>query len=312
MEAADDEAVIVRVEEGQGEALVAAGVLERVEADEADPLDGETGVAFEAGRPDPQGVDAGGDALDRVEMLAKDGLEVATVRASREPGEPAFEPAQASNQPGEADEGDDEPDREAGDDGGQVVADDGVDGSPLERQSSTKSTGSACIAGPDRSCRRAMLSFGGARPGAPTSTVPRSIDRMAKRTRGSSRPGQRRRQARSARPAPTPRPAPSTPAPASGRDAARDAGGLTAAEEARAAALEAEIVAHEQPTPSRRRRPGDRPRGEAAMGGLAVRYAHEYDYVSRDLRGIAILATALIAILIAAWLIIENSGVLKA
>jgi len=48
------------------------------------------------------------------------------------------------------------------------------------------------------------------------------------------------------------------------------------------------------------------------MGGLAVRYAHEYDYVSRDLRGIAILATALIAILIAAWLIIENSGVLKA
>ena len=39
VEAADDEAVAVRVGQGEREALVAAGVLERVEPDEADPLD---------------------------------------------------------------------------------------------------------------------------------------------------------------------------------------------------------------------------------------------------------------------------------
>src|SRR5207247_8948623 len=50
MEAADHEPRPGGVGEGEGEALVPAGVLERVEPDETDPLDRPTVGGFEAGR----------------------------------------------------------------------------------------------------------------------------------------------------------------------------------------------------------------------------------------------------------------------
>jgi hypothetical protein len=133
---------------------------------------------------------------------------------------------------------------------------------------------------------------------------------MAKRTRG-ARPGQRRPLQRASRPAarPAPPPAaaarPSTPAPETG---------LTEAEEARAAELEAQIVAEEQaettPAPSRRR-PSRAEQRERSTPGLVTASDAEYAYVSRDLRRFLVLAGALLAALVAIWVGAIASGVIS-
>jgi hypothetical protein len=131
---------------------------------------------------------------------------------------------------------------------------------------------------------------------------------MAKRTRGSSRPGQRRPLQRSARPA-----RPSTPAPASA-PAPRPTS-LTADEEARAAELEAQIVAEErqaeqaQKRARERQRAGDREPVVRSTVPLSVREAEEYAYVARDVRRIATIAFGLLAIMIGLWIALQVSGV---
>lgn len=129
---------------------------------------------------------------------------------------------------------------------------------------------------------------------------------MAKRAR--VRPGQRRPAQRSARSASSassrPTVAPASPAPA----LPLPAEGLTAEEEARAAALEAAIVA-EPPAPNRlrsRRRdvPAEGANGAMSASSLAARYAHEYDYVDRDLKRIFALMGVLVGLLIAIWLVV--------
>jgi hypothetical protein len=115
---------------------------------------------------------------------------------------------------------------------------------------------------------------------------------MAKRTRGSNRPGQRHQDRHS--------PARQQPRPAS-----RPSQGLSAAEEARAADLESQIVAQEraaQQTAGRSRDrspvadfgPAGRPRGQSP---LAVRAAEEYGYVSRDVRRIVRVGGTMVGIL---------------
>ena len=109
---------------------------------------------------------------------------------------------------------------------------------------------------------------------------------MAKRTRGSSRPGQRR----------------SSPGRQS-RPAARPSQGLSAAEEARAAELESQIVAREREAKSavaapRASRDADLRLGRPRTGSpLAVRAAEEYAYVSRDVRRIVRIGGSMVAIL---------------
>jgi hypothetical protein len=140
---------------------------------------------------------------------------------------------------------------------------------------------------------------------------------MAKRSRGSSRPGQRR---------PTQRPRPTTTRPVSARPEAAAGettrpGGLTTAEEERAAELEAGLVEQERQADAVRRRSRDRERiasneAELALrgrprGSLAVRFADEYAYVARDLRRIAILAAVLLAILLSLFALIDVAGVVK-
>lgn len=136
---------------------------------------------------------------------------------------------------------------------------------------------------------------------------------MAKRSRGSTRPGQRRP---TQRPRPTsPRPQPNTlTAPANPPNT------LTDAEEQRAAELEASIVEQERAAESGRSRGRERsqvaPGAEVVArgrprGSLAVRYADEYAYVRRDLRQIAVLAVVLVGILVALWLLIDVAGVVK-
>jgi hypothetical protein len=122
---------------------------------------------------------------------------------------------------------------------------------------------------------------------------------MAKRARGTtSRPGQRAplRTATPARPGiPTLRPTT-----------------LTADEEARAAELEAQIVAAEKAAESAQRRTRTRrDSGEAPVlgGSIAMRAAQEYTYVARDMRRILIIAGGLTLFLIGLWLVTTIGGI---
>ncbi len=130
---------------------------------------------------------------------------------------------------------------------------------------------------------------------------------MAKRARGTtSRPGQRAPIRRtSVAGAPAPVPAASEPA------AVRPAS-LTADEEARAAELEARIVAAERSAEEASRRRGRRTTvdgpGIERGGSIALRAAEEYAYVMRDVRRIALIGGALIALLIGLWVVTQVTG----
>jgi len=118
---------------------------------------------------------------------------------------------------------------------------------------------------------------------------------MAKRTRGSNRPGQRRADRRSGRPQPQ---ATSRPA------------GLSQAEESQAAELESAIVAQERSAAERGR---DRGRAAEAVrlgrtagpGLLAVKAAEEYAYVVRDVRRIILVGGAMAATLAVLYVLID-------
>ena len=111
---------------------------------------------------------------------------------------------------------------------------------------------------------------------------------MAKRSRLAGRPGQRR---------PLQRPVT--------RGEVRPASGVTAAEEARAAELEAAIIAEEKAAQAARqaRERGRRASTESTGGvayssvPLATRAAEEYGYVQRDIRRITIVGGFLLGIL---------------
>jgi hypothetical protein len=126
---------------------------------------------------------------------------------------------------------------------------------------------------------------------------------MAKRQRA-VRPGQRRSTTR-----PGSKPAATTAAPA-------PATGLTAAEEARAAEIEAQIVAEDRAASastdrsrSRRSDPDAATRGRTTESGLlATRATLEYAYVLADLRRIAIVAGGLFVLMIAIWAVLSLTG----
>ncbi len=126
---------------------------------------------------------------------------------------------------------------------------------------------------------------------------------MAKRSRGTtSRPGQRPPlQRRPARPA---RAVAATP------PEARPTG-LTPQEEARAAELEASIVADERQAEEQDRRTRSAARSTPtprATSSLEVAAADEYAYVARDVRRIAIVGGSLFAILAGLWVILQLVG----
>jgi hypothetical protein len=120
---------------------------------------------------------------------------------------------------------------------------------------------------------------------------------MAKRVRGStSRPGQRpplQRQA--ARPAArTVSPTVAAPEPLPDD--------LTPDEEARAAVLEAAIVAQErQAETTNERARATRPVETPRVSTLTISAAEEYSYVARDVRRIAIVGGSLIILLLVLW-----------
>ena len=135
---------------------------------------------------------------------------------------------------------------------------------------------------------------------------------MAKRVRGgSSRPGQRAplqrsSTAKSSAPRPTSTAAaPTTPRPAT----------LTPEEEARAAELEAAIVAEERAAEDSVKRGRERgrrasePADPVLRGTIATRASAEYAYVARDLRRVTIIGGGLIALLFILWAIVEATGI---
>lgn len=89
---------------------------------------------------------------------------------------------------------------------------------------------------------------------------------------------------------------------------------LTAAEEARAAELEAEILASERAAETNITRARERARRPAETevrvraGSIAERASHEYAYVARDVRKITLIGGLLIALLFAIWIVIQASG----
>ncbi len=126
---------------------------------------------------------------------------------------------------------------------------------------------------------------------------------MAKRVRGSVRPGQRRPiDRRPAGAAASGSPAPVEPRPA----------GLTATEEARAAELEQALLAQERQAEASRARARERATREAPSGvggSLAVRAEQEYAYVARDVRQIGEMAVLMLAILFGLWFLIDIAKV---
>lgn len=133
---------------------------------------------------------------------------------------------------------------------------------------------------------------------------------MAKRARGTTtRPGQRR---------PLQRPASRSGAsaarpgsPGSAAPAPVRPGSLTPEEEARAAELEAAIVAEERQAEAARR--GRQQRGSVepvarAGSPLAVAARDEYAYVARDVRRVTIVGGSLVALLVALWVVTQVTG----
>jgi hypothetical protein len=122
---------------------------------------------------------------------------------------------------------------------------------------------------------------------------------MAKRNRGSIRPGQRHADKRSARP--------------QSQNTSRPGGALSQSEEARAAELESQIVAQERTAELNRARARDRGRATEPIrpgrttgsGLLAARAAEEYNYVVRDVRRIIIVGGAMAASLAVMYVLID-------
>jgi hypothetical protein len=127
---------------------------------------------------------------------------------------------------------------------------------------------------------------------------------MAKRVRGSVRPGQRRPIDR--------RPAAAAASGSSTSVEPRPAG-LTANEEARAAELEQALLAQERQAEAARVKARARSTRETTYspgsGSLAVRAEEEYAYVARDVRRIGEMAVLMLVILFGLWFLIDIAKV---
>jgi len=127
VEAADDDAVAMRVEQRDREALVATRVLERVEPHHGDPLERMAKLSFLHRRSTPESLDVPAEGVDALEMGGQDRLEAPAIVAAGDAVEP---PAESAEAPGEDDHGEDEDEtdgREAGNDRSKRLGEQGID-----------------------------------------------------------------------------------------------------------------------------------------------------------------------------------------
>ena len=95
MEAAQDDAVALCVQQGQGKALVATRVLEGVESNQPDLLEGSLPIRFEYRRSGGDVVELGRHRIDLVEVRIEDRLETPATLATGDSLDPVAEPADA-------------------------------------------------------------------------------------------------------------------------------------------------------------------------------------------------------------------------
>jgi hypothetical protein len=87
---------------------------------------------------------------------------------------------------------------------------------------------------------------------------------------------------------------------------------LTPEEEARAAQLEAAIVAQERQAEEGRKSRAQRSAPEPAVrpsSPLAVAAANEYAYVARDVRKVAVVGGSLVGLLLGLWVVTQVTGI---
>jgi hypothetical protein len=136
---------------------------------------------------------------------------------------------------------------------------------------------------------------------------------MAKRARGSVRPGQRRPIDK--RPAAPVTPVPAATAAATPAPAPKPAG-LSEAEVERAAQLEADMLAQEKAADQARKRSRERATAvkeyaPSGSGSFAAQEAKEYAYVARDVRRILKVAGLELAILAVLYILVDVTNVVK-
>jgi hypothetical protein len=124
---------------------------------------------------------------------------------------------------------------------------------------------------------------------------------MAKRARGSVRPGQRRPIDRR----------PVTPGTSGSAAAIPRATGLSEAELARAAELESQLLAEERAAEVARKRSVERGAIRESAPTRALAFEEEYAYVARDVRDIVRIAVLLLAVLFGLWILIDVLGVIQ-
>ena len=296
VEAAHDEAVSGRIGQGQGEALVATGVLERIEPDEPDPLDRPATRRLQDGRAGRQLVQLAADRKDLVEVRVEDGIEAPAIRAAGQPIESSSQSPDLTHLAQDQGQQDEDGEAEADDDRAESRLDEGVqvDRSILRagRDGRTAGLGRRPESSRWPSPPDPLADPANAILRATHATRSEPLPLMAKRSRVAARPGQRRPLQRSpARPEAPARPRPE--------------GSVTAEEEARAAELEAAILAEEEVASEARRarervrRPAQEaaPRVNYSSVPLATRAAEEYAYVRRDIRRITIVGGSLLLVL---------------
>jgi hypothetical protein len=125
---------------------------------------------------------------------------------------------------------------------------------------------------------------------------------MAKRTRGTSRPGQMRPARRADRAATKPAPA---------AEPARAAATLTADDEARAAELESQIMGTGTAAVALKQKGGIVRSRSKESSLLAAKADLEYTYVQRDVRRIAKVDGGLVVVLFILFILIDITGIIK-
>ena len=127
MEAADDEAIAVRVKQRESKALVAAGVLERVEANHAHAPERPPAVGLQYRGAGRQLIQLGGDRIDLVEVGVEDAFEAAASLASGDPDDPVIEATDAPGLDDDDEEEDEDGECERADDEADIRFDERVE-----------------------------------------------------------------------------------------------------------------------------------------------------------------------------------------
>jgi hypothetical protein len=320
MEAADHDAVVAAVEKSKHETLVAARVFERIETHEAHALQRALALRLQHRRARRERVELFHRPVDRVEVRLEYVLEVAAVAAARQTEKPPLQRCHPAILEDQADHHEHENDRQHHDRQAQVRRDERVQidwaillGSGASLAGATPALETVrlhahevVVGPPGRGailCRRQP-------PGSPSDATGGSSRIMAKRSRGAARPGQR--------PAKRPQRAAIPRAPAAATETIRPATSLTEADEARAAELEAQLVAEGRTATAERggrdrarmQATAPRLRGAQTSGLLAARAAEEYGYVVRDVRRIGVVGGGLFVVMIVLFLLIEVAHVI--